>query len=332
MRLSAGTRAIALASVAALVFACGGTGNTTASSKPTASNLKVALILTESLTTSNLGKAAAVGLQRIKKEFGLNVAVSDNQSPADMRPTLRDYAQRGYDLVVCQGASLQAPALEVASAFPNTKFVVVNGNKAQEPNAAAIDFVWEQGGFLAGAVAGLATKSNKVAGIGSIHIPPIDRLLNGFQQGVAYTNSKADVSLAYSGTFTDPAANKQTTLVQIAKGVDVVFTVATGGDPGVFQATDEKGILGIGYGTDESSLGPKSVATSLIVDYGTTIYDVVKLYINKQFAAKVYVYGLKDNVFGMAPYQHLPADVLSKAKDVVSKAEQGKTDIKVASS
>lgn len=321
---------LAALSVSVMAVAACGSDSGSSGSSGSGGKAKVAFVMTESLKTSNLGKASQPGLDQAEKQYGIEVAVSDSQTPAQMRDTLRDYGGRGYELVIANGASLQAPVLEVAKQFPDTTFMVVNGNKAQAPNAGAVDFRWEQGGFMAGLLAGLTTKRNKVGGLGSVHIPPIERLLDGFEQGVSESNPKAEVTTAYSGTFTDVAANKETALALISRGSDVIFTVATAGDPGVFQATDEKGVWGIGYGTDEASLGPKSVISSMVVDYGRTIFDVVRNFHDKSLQPKVYVYGFDEDVLGMTPYRHLSPALEAKAKKLVERAKKGEFDIKSA--
>lgn len=304
----------------------------TASETAQQSAAQIALVMPQgqSLITSFLGRAVEPGLQRIEDELGVPVTVSDDLQLADVGPALVDYGRRGYDLVILQGVSLQEPALEAAAEFPETNFVVVNGNAAQAPNLASVDFVYEEGGYLAGIVAGHATTSGRVAGIAPITLPPIERLLAGFDQGVKAVNPSAEVSVVYTGSVTDVAVNKQATLLEASRGADVVFSVVSVGDVGVFQATEEAGIRGIGYATDLSELGPESVVASLLVDYADIVYTVAEDFVQGEFAPEVIVVGLDDGVFDLTPYRHLPADVQADITAAVDEARQGQAEITVA--
>jgi basic membrane protein A len=292
---------------------------------------QIAVVMAVALKTSNLGKAAELGIERIEKDFGLTVSVSDSLAPADMVPTLRDYAARDFDLIISQGTTLLGPALEVSAEYPNTKFVIVNGNQAQPPNLASVDFAYEQAGFMAGVVAGYATKTNRVVGLGSIQIPPIERLLAGFEQGVATSNPEAEVITMYTGSFTDVVLNKQAALAEISQGADVIYSLAADADPGVFQATDEKGVMAIGHVTDVSDLGPKSVITSVEFDYASVIYDATVDFLNGQFEPAVQVYGVEQNVFDMAPYRHLPPDVVEKSQAMIEQVKAGTIPVSTTS-
>jgi basic membrane lipoprotein Med (substrate-binding protein (PBP1-ABC) superfamily) len=89
---------VAVAASSIAVAACGsdsGSSGSSGSGSKSGSNAKVALVMTESLKTSNLGKASQTGLDRAKQQYGIDVAVSDSQTPAQMRDTLRDYGARG---------------------------------------------------------------------------------------------------------------------------------------------------------------------------------------------------------------------------------------------
>ena len=61
--------------------------------------LKVALILTGVANDMGWNQAAYEGLELLEKEYGCEVAYTENCTTADMAAALTDYAAAGYDII-----------------------------------------------------------------------------------------------------------------------------------------------------------------------------------------------------------------------------------------
>lgn len=322
---------VAAVCAAALVgTGCGSSDNSgaTAKSGGGGKKAKIAIVLTRPVDSA-FGKPAADAAKEIEATAGNQVDVQGGLSAASVQRTIEGYATRGYGLVIIDGAEMQQQAQQVAPQFPDVKFVVVNGNAEGKPNLSSATYVWEESGFLAGIVAGVTTKSDKTGTISSIKIPPIEGLYYGFQQGVKATNPKASTLNSYMGTnVPDTGLSANLTSAQADRGIDVVFTVATAADPGVFRAAGQKGIKVIGYGTDEANLGPKDTLTSSLVDYKGTMVTMATLFNDGKLEPRVYTYGYKDKAFSLAPLTNLPQDQADKITKLADKALGGGFTIK----
>jgi basic membrane protein A len=333
---------VALAMAAATLFAAGcgssGSDSSTASTAGSSgsstasdaggSKAKVAIVLTRP-QDSAFGKPATDAADKIKSELGNDVTVQGGLAQAQVAQTLSGYASRGYQLILIDGAEMQQQAQQVAAKFPKVRFVVVNGNANAAPNLSSATYEWEQSGFLAGIAAGIATKTNKVGTMSSIKIPPIQGLYYGFQQGVKLVNPNAKTVNSYMGTNNpDTGLSANLTSAQASQGNDAVFTVATGADPGVFRAAGQKGILVVGYGTDESNLGPKATLTSSLVDYENTMFTMAKLFDAGQLKPIVYTYGFKDKTFSLAPITNVDKATAAKITKYANDALAGKYSVK----
>jgi len=292
------------------------------------SKQKVAIVLTRP-QSSAFGVPATAAATQIKSTLGNQVTVQGGVSEANVATTLSGYATQGYGLVLVDGAEMQQQAQQVAATSPKTTFVVVNGNASKAPNLASATYSWEQSGFLAGIAAGLTTKTNKVATMSSIKIPPIEGLYYGFQQGVKAVNPKASTENSYMATnVPDTGLAANLTSAEASRGNDVIFTVATAADPGVFRAAGQKGILVVGYGTNESNLGAKQTLTSDLVDYQGTMVSMAKLFDSGQLKPQVYTYGFKDKAFSLAPLTNVPAATAKRITKISNEALTGKFTIK----
>jgi basic membrane protein A len=300
--------------------------STSSSSAPKA---KVAIILTRP-ESSAFGKPATDAATQIKSKFGNDVTVQGGVAQASVQRTLQGYASRGYGLILIDGAEMQQQAQQVAPQFPKVRFVVINGNAKAAPNLSSATYSWEQSGFLAGIAAGLTTKTNKVGTMSSIKIPPIEGLYYGFQQGVKQVNPSATTVNSYMNTnVPDTGLSANLTSAQASQGRDVVFTVATGADPGVFRAAGQKNILVVGYGTDEANLGPKATLTSSLVDYEGTMVNMTSLFNDGKLQPTVYTYGFKDHAFSLAPITNVPKATADKINKIAQQALDGKFTIKM---
>lgn len=287
----------------------------------------IAIVLTNP-ESSTFGQTAVNAAKQIESELGNEVTVQGGLTPANEAQTFEGYASRGTGLVIVDGAEMQQAAEQVAPKFPETDFVVINGNAEGSPNLSSATYKWEEVGFLAGVVAGTATESNKVGQMSSLEIPPIEGIYEGFVQGVKQANPQATPTNSYTGSNTDPGKAQSATSVQASQGVDIVFTVATGADPGVFSAAKDKGIKVIGYGIDESFLGESEILTSALVDYEATMFEMAKKFVEGELEPTVYTYGFEDDAFSLAPVTNVPQSTASEIEKIADEAIAGKFKIK----
>jgi basic membrane protein A len=85
--------------------------------------------------------------------------------PSDYRRVLQ--ADAGYDLVIAGSFLLTDPVVDIARANPSTRFVLVDPIVAPPDvsNLAVLTFRSDQAAFLAGALAGMVTRTGVVAGV-----------------------------------------------------------------------------------------------------------------------------------------------------------------------
>src|SRR6195256_693355 len=71
--------------------------------------------------------AAWEGVKRAKQELGIFLRDVEPGDPTSIEPSMRAFAERGYDLIVGVGFA-QAPIMDdVAHDYPNLKFAIIDG-------------------------------------------------------------------------------------------------------------------------------------------------------------------------------------------------------------
>ena len=142
-----------------------------------------------------------------------------------------------------------------------------------KPNVRSLVFKEQEGSYLVGIMAGMASQSKKVGFVGGMDIPLIRRFGCGYVGG-AKAAGATDVIQNMTGdtpaAWNDPTKGGEIAKTQIDQGADVIYAAAGGTGVGVLQAAADAGKLGIGVDSNQNGLQPGKVLTSMLkrVDVG----------------------------------------------------------------
>ena len=148
------------------------------------------------------------------------------------------------------------------------------------PNVRSIVFKEQEGSYLVGILAAMASKTGKVGFVGGMDIPLIRRFACGYVQGVKSVKADDTVFQNMTGTtgaaWNDPVSGGELAKSQIDQGADVVYHAAGGTGIGVLQAAADAGKLGIGVDSDQNYLHPGKVLTSMLKRVDVAVYTAFK--------------------------------------------------------
>jgi len=99
------------------------------------------------------------GMMRAARTVPMQTADFEPGHDADREVGLRRLAEHGFDVVIGVGFLFTESIRSVASDFPEVAFVLVDGRIEDLPNVASLVFREEEGAFLVGALAAMATKT-----------------------------------------------------------------------------------------------------------------------------------------------------------------------------
>lgn len=287
----------------------------------TTSGTKVALLLTGTINDAGWSESTYKGFERARKEFKFEGAYSENLQLPDFESAIRDYATKGYDIIVLSSADFSEVAKTVTPDYPDVKFVLINGQVALEPNLANYRPNTPEAGFIAGSFAGLISKSNTVGMIGGKKLPPVQDATAGFIAGAKYTNPNANVLTAYIDSFTDIAKGTEATLAMIESGADVVCSNTGQAALGTIDIAKAKGVYAVGYIEDQQKVAPGTVPFSAIQDVGDIAYRGIGDALGDNFKAELVLVGAKDNVIRLSDFykmgnEDVPKEVKEKMEEI----------------
>ena len=132
------------------------------------------------------------GAEKFKKESNVAYGEFEIANEAQREEAIRNFADKGYSPIIAAGFAQAAAVEKVAKEFPDLKFAIVD-MVVDLPNVESIVFKEQEGSYLVGMAAAMASKTAKVGFVGGMDIPLIRRFGCGYAQGVKGANKDATV-------------------------------------------------------------------------------------------------------------------------------------------
>jgi len=282
------------------------------------------------------------GMMRAVKEFGLKSAFIETQQPTDYEKNIEQFASTGYDVLITVGFMLGDATKKIAQKYPQVHFAIVDF--AYDPpvtNIVGLLFGEDQAGFLAGALAGLVTKSKTVGMVAGADLPPVVRFRKGYEAGVKHVCSECEILGVYIDSFTDPARGKTAALSQIDEGVDVIFGGGGATGSGAILGAAQAGAWVIGVDQDEylttfkqgEAQGANKLLSSAMKRVDNAVYGVIKMAVDGTFKGGTQVFDASNDGIGLAPFHAtesaIPDAVKAQLQELAAGLKAGtiKTDL-----
>jgi basic membrane protein A len=241
------------------------------------------------LNDKGFNSLSNAGLQRAKKQLGVQGRVFITQTAAQRIPNLTAAAQQGYDLVIGVGFLMFDALAKVPPEFSDTKFagvdvpygfVVSTAKKDSIPNLRGLLFKEAEAGCLVGNIAALEAKrqpgADIISAVGANKVPAIVAFIAGYKFCAKRANKAVQVLVNYANdpTFSNQAKCRAQALSQIGRGSKVVFQVAGQCGLGALDAAKRRGVWGIGVDADQYFFGTH-VLTSATKKVDVSVYDTI---------------------------------------------------------
>ena len=267
------------------------------------------------------------GSEKFKAETGVQYGEFEIANEAQREQAIRNFADQGYSPIIAAGFAQAAAVEKVAKEYPELKFAIVD-MVVDLPNVQSIVFKENEGSYLVGMLAALASKSGKVGFVGGMDIPLIRKFACGYVQGVKAVNADDTVFQNMTGdtgaAWNDPVKGGEITKGQMAQGADVVYAAAGATGLGVLQAAADGGALSIGVDANQNYLHPGKVLTSMLKRVDVAVYNVMKDGKDGTFEGGIKALGLAEDGVGYAMDDN-NKDLVTA--DMQAKVEAAKADI-----
>jgi basic membrane protein A and related proteins len=224
----------------------------------------------------SFNESAWRGAERFKAQTGIAYHEIEIGNDNQRIQALAELIRHGAPVVVAVGFDQRAAVETVADRFPKARITIIDTVVAK-PNVQSVVFREQEGAFLVGVLAAMASKSGTIGYLGGMDIPIIRRIGEGYAEGARWAVPAIKIIDNVTGTtpaaFTDPARGAELARSQFDRGADVIFAAAGITGFGALQAAKDEGKLAIGMDANQNGLFPGTVLTSLLKRVDKAVYD-----------------------------------------------------------
>jgi basic membrane protein A len=301
--------------LAALLMVVGGLfagGNKDTAPKPEASGqLRIAMLMPGPINDGGWNTLAYTALMEAQKTFGAEVAYTENVKQNDQVQLLRQYASRGFTVMIGHGSEFGDALSQVGEEFPDKYFINYGGNIHNGKNVGSFDFTRGQTGAFFGVLIGMDKNIKKYGVLSSIEQPTtMQEFLNTERYAKKY-NPAIQVVYSFTGDWDDIAKGKEAAYALINNGCDLILNDLSGPAGAVVQAVKEHGVKFMQNTFDGYDLSPDNIVASFIQDSTKATLAGLQLIKDGKFEGKVYRFGLAEGAIYAGKYGPSVTDAMT---------------------
>jgi|GEM_PF-866728 len=277
--------------------------------------LKVGMVLGVSgLGDKSFNDAAYDGLILAQQLYGIELEIADSGTLEEIVALIQQWCEVDCDLVIALGHHNVPAIAQVAEAFPENRFAIIDAELSGENVWSAV-FREYEGSYVAGVLAALVTRENRIGFIGNSKTLTSRKIESAFLQGIKSVNPDAILKVVYIDRVDGKLMDQYLTETMCSSGVDVIYQSAAEVGIDAIEAAKKLGKLIISTRGDHRSLAPSVVLTSLIKHVYRPVLDVVEAVLENRFeGGKTESYGIANGGISLAPIrpevaERLPPDI-----------------------
>lgn len=298
---------------------------TSAAAETKEKDYKVAMICDSSVSDGGWGASCYQAMLNAAEDCGWETVYTDNVATADYATVMTDYAELGYDLIFAPGNQYTDAVKQVAEEYPDIHFALLNGT-VETDNITSILPDAKQIGYMAGALAGLMSKTGSIGFIGGMELDTTKAKLECYEKAAQKINPDIKVSSAYAGSFSDTAKGKEIAASMVSTyDVDIMFGDASAVDTGAREALSEtEGRYDIGQPGDLGSADDKVIICSVVTDNAALVKACMKDIESGSFGNRTIYGDLSNGCLSTGTFSSLvPEDIQTEYNAIVDQIKAG---------
>ncbi|MGH7904795.1 MAG: BMP family ABC transporter substrate-binding protein [Candidatus Dormibacteraceae bacterium] len=251
----------------------------------------------------------------------------ESSQPADFAPNIRLFAAQGYRLIVTAGPALVPATVAAARAHPGVRFATLDPGSPvanSPPNLTPVRFRQDEAGFLAGALAGLTTRTGVVGAVfGPTDDARVHRYGEGFRQGALFVHPGVRVLVVYAsrspGVVSDAEWGSARARDELQRGADVIMGGGGDAGQGALLAAGQARRLCVGTAVDVFYSEPQvrgCLLTSAVVNVSGAVETLaLRASHPSRTGSEGLVMSVANGGAGLAPFHWLSSRVPARIRD-----------------
>ena len=294
-----------------------------------------ALLTPEQGTDFGWNQQAVDAARALGEKLDLEVIVASGLGYGDVRPTMRELAAEGVDLIIAHASGYNTAAPEIARET-GVPVAIVDAPQANEQDRVA-DYTLSghEGAYLAGVLAARMTRSGILGIVVSGEPPAWNSQSAGFAQGARATDPEIELRYSVIGpaAYADAAGARRVTEAVIAAGADIIFGQGNGSSFGMLQAVETTEALDggkvwfIDIIGDKSSIDSGHLLSSVLWNLEPVYSAMLQDLEEGTFGTASYEITLADNSLQLLKSDHIPEEVWNEVMEVREKIIAGEIQV-----
>ena len=293
---------------------------------------KIAILVPEQGTDYGWNQQGVDAAREVAEIYGLEFLPAEGLGYGDVRPTLRELAAEGANLMIAHASGYNTAAPEIAEETGVPVAIVDSPNLVKAGLIADYTLSGHDGAYLAGRLAVQMSRTGTVGIVVSGEPPSWNSQSAAFALGVKSMGAGTRIIYAVIGpaAYGDAAGGRRVTESVISAGADVIFGQGNGSSFGMIQAvettkaTDGGKAWFIDVIGDKSSLDKGHLLSSVLWNMVPVYSAMVEALKADTFGTERYQIGLADDSVQLLKTDHIPDDIwsdLMKTRDQIIAGE-----------
>jgi basic membrane protein A len=273
------------------------------------------------------------GLRKLGEDRSIEAKIIETLDKSEHREQVRAMAESGANPIFVVWDDLSAETFAIANQFPDTKFIAVDTYAhVPNPNVKTIVVEPQEASFIAGYVAAKTTRTNRIAWLGSMDMPTINRFRAGYEAGARYGNPTVFIESLYIGSGMDPNKGNELAKQVIGKGADILMHSANQAGLGVIRACEEMNVRAIGVDMWQGAINENVVFWSALKDIAGATYNAGRSVLDGTFEPGVEVYGIDSGLLLYDPrdFNKLGLDLQREVRELTERIRSGEIRVPAA--
>ena len=238
---------------------------------------------------------------------------------------------RKYEVIISSNPSLPDLVEPIIQQFPTQKFILLDAEKPGNNNINTVCYNQYEQSYLTGYIAGLMTKSNKLALIAAQEYPVMNNvLLPYFEKGAKDANNATTVDFRIVGNWYDATKGAELTDAVIKNGVDIILPICGGAAAGVISSAKNHNAKITWFDDSGFSRAPDTIISSTTNAQDKMAYEKTLEYLEGKTPWGTHkMVGVKEGFVDFVQddenyIKNVPAEIREKMATLLEEIRQGK--------
>lgn len=286
---------------------------------------KIGFIMSGSCLDDGWNGVHYQGITKAGKEAGAKVMIVENvaEFSGQCETAVKKLEKQGCRLLILSSYNYSEEIYHLAEAYPEISFYV-NSSEYHAANMTSYFVKMYQARYLAGIVAGMMTKTNQIGYVASMSNNEVNRGISAFTLGVQRINPEAEVTVMFTGSWEDEAAEKAAAEALIEE-VDADVLTYHQNKPYVLETAQEKGVYSIGYQSTKKIT--TNCLTTVCCDWSLIYKELVQAFLKgRANVSDNFWVGMETGAVGLAEFsdcvpQNVVAEVEKATQEILNGTE-----------